>query len=178
MSRRIAVLSLVLLLAGFIPRLCAQDQTDTLSPNEVQQIRNSAMYPNDRIKFFLKFTQERVDTLKHLADDDSAEHRLTRISDKLQEFTSLCDEMQDNIDSYGARHADIRKALKRVVAQSEKWPGVLRSLPRNKDYDFSVDTALDSAQSAAQDAKQLLGRQEVYFKIHKKERNRNGSGPF
>lgn len=178
MRRRIACsLVALLLLAGFVPRLRAQDQQDVLSPDEVQQIRDSNIYPNVRIKLFLKFVQERVDALKELAADAGADHRMSQISGKLQEFTSLCDEMQDNMDNYDSNHADIRKALKEVEEASAKWPDVLHALPKEANSDYGVETALDSAQSAHEEAQKLATEQDIFFKAHPKLRHKNGSGP-
>ena len=177
MPRRIACFLIPLLLAGFVPRLWAQEQNDPLSPDEVQQIRDSNIHPDVRIKLFLKFVQERIDALKQLANDANADHRMSQISDKLQEFTSLCDELQDNMDTYDSSHADIRKSLKAVVEASAKWPDVLHALPRESNSDFAVDTAVDSAQSAYQDAKQLATEQEIFFTAHPKLRHKNGAGP-
>lgn len=177
MPRRIAWFLIPLLMAGFVPRLCAQDQQGALSPDEVQQIRDSNIYPNVRIKLFLKFVQARVDTLKQLSSNADVAHRMSRISDTLQEFTSLCDEMQDNMDTYDSNHADIRKSLKEVVKASADWPAVLHALPQGSNSDYAVDTAVDSAQSAYQDAKQLATEQEIFFKAHPKLRHHNGSGP-
>jgi len=177
MPRRIAWFLIPLLLAGFVPRLRAQDQNDPLSPDEVQQIRDNDSHPDVRIKLFLKFVQERIDTLKELTADPDANHRMTQISDKLQEFTSLCDEMQDNMDTYDANHADIRKSLKEVMKASAEWPAVLHALPSGSNSDYAVDTAVDSAQSAYQDAQQLSTEQDIFFKAHPKLRHKNGSGP-
>lgn len=178
MPRRMACfLITLLLLAGLVPRLRAQDQQDALSPDEVQQIRDSNIHPDVRIKLFLKFVQERIDTLKQLTADTDANHRMSQIGDKLQEFTSLCDEMQDNMDTYDSNHADIRKSLKEVLKASAQWPTVLHALPKGSDYNYVVDTAVDSAQSAYQDAKQISAEQEVFFKAHPKWRRKNGSGP-
>lgn len=180
MPRRIAYsLIALLLVAGLVPRLWAQDQdqNDPLSPDEVQQIRDSNIHPDVRVKLFLKFTQERIDALKQLTADTSADQRMTKISEKLQEFTTLCNEMQDNIDTYDSNHADIRKSLKEVAEASAKWPEVLHALPKEANSDFDVDTALDSAQSANQDATQLATEQEIFFKAHPKLRHKNGTGP-
>lgn len=177
MPRRFSVCLAVLLIAGLLPRLAAQDQKGNLTPDEIQQIRDSDVRPNDRIKLFLKFIDQRTDTLKQLAANPDASHRISRIRGKLQEFTSLCDELQDNIDTYDSAHADIRKSLKEVVEDSAKWPALLHSLPKGSNYDYSVDTAVDSANSAQQDSRQLLAEQDIFFKIHKKMRHHNGSGP-
>ena len=177
MPRGIVGLLIALLFTGLVPRLGAQDQQGALSPKEVQQIRDNNIHPDARIKLFLKFVQDRVDSLKHLEGDRDARHRDTQIGNKLQEFTHLCDEMQDNMDTYDANHADIRKSLKQVLKASEEWPSVLRSLPKSANYNYAVETAVESARSAQQEAKKLLAEQEIFFKAHPKLRHRNGAGP-
>lgn len=177
MRRRFACFLIPLLMAGLVPRLWAQDQNDTLTPDEVQQIRDNNIHPDVRIRLFLKFVQARIDALKQLTADPDASHRMAQISEKLQEFTSLCDEMQDNIDTYDSNHADIRKSLKDVVKASADWPAALHALPKGSNYNYAVDTAVDSAQSVNQDAKQLAAEQDIFFTAHPKMRHKNGTGP-
>lgn len=51
MCRRIACFLAVVLALGLVPRLCAQaDQKDPLSPDEVDQVRENAIHPDQRIK--------------------------------------------------------------------------------------------------------------------------------
>jgi hypothetical protein len=50
-------------------------------------------------------------------------------------------------------------------------------VPTDPTYDFSQKTALDAAQSAADEAKNLATEQDVYFDVHKKQRHGNGTGP-
>lgn len=177
MPRRIACFLLVLLLAVTAPRLFAQDQDDPLNANEVQQIRDNAIHPNDRIKLYMKFMGARLDALKQLATDTKGDTRKAEIRGKLEEFTHLCDELQDNLDTYDSAHADIRKSLKDLVAASTKWPDLLKAIPSDPSYEFSQKTALEAAQSAADEARQLSTEQDVYFDAHKNARNKNGAGP-
>lgn len=180
MLRRIAcfpVLLLALLLICAAPRAHAQDQNDTLTPDEVQQIRDNAVHPDIRIKLYVKFINQRLDTLRQLAADPAAENRNLQIHNKLDEFTHLCDELQDNVETYDSEHADIRKPLKELIAESARWPVAIDSIPANPNYEFTQKMAVESAQSANQQAKQLSAEQEVYFDTHKKQRHSNGSGP-
>lgn len=177
MVRRIACLLVFLLAAGTAVRLCAQDTQDPLTPDEVQQVREDAIHPNERLKLFMKFLEDRLTSIRELAGDPDAAHRKAQIRDKLEEFTHLCDELQDNMDTYDAAHADIRKALKELVAASGKWPADLRAAGTDASYDFSLKTAQEAAQSAADEAKQLSTEQNAYFALHKNERHKNGNGP-
>ena len=177
MPRRIACLLVLALIAGFGLRIQAQDRNDPLSEDEIQEIRDNAVHPNDRVKLYVKFIQQRLDEINKLADDPHAKNRKTQFRDKFEEFTRLCDELQDNLDTYDAAHADIRKSLKDLVAASSKWREVLDEAPADPSYDFSHKTALEAAQSAADQAKQLSDEQEIYFEAHKDQRNKNGTAP-
>lgn len=178
MGRRIACFLAVVLVLGIAPRLQGQeDKSDPLTPDEVQQIRDNAIHPDERIKLYMKFIDQRLDALRQLIADPGARDRNAQIHDKLDEFVHLCDEIQDNLDSYDSAHADIRKSLKQLVADSAKWPALLQSLPQNRAYDFAQKMALESAQSAQDEAKHLSVEQDVYFDIHKKQRHSNGSAP-
>jgi hypothetical protein len=155
----------------------AQRQTDTLTPGEVQQLRDNAVHPAVRIRLYLKFIGQRLDDLKHLAADSDARNRGVRIHNRLDEFTHLCDELQDNIDTYDSEHADIRKPLKDLIAASDKWTDAINAVPSGSSYEFAQKMAIASAQSASEEARKLSTEQEAFFKIHKKLRHTNGDGP-
>lgn len=177
MPRRIVCFLALLVLAGFGPRLHAQNQNDPLTEDEIQQIRDNAINPNERIKLYVKFIGQRLDGIRQLVADPKSQNRNAQIRDKLEEFTRLCDELQDNLDTYDSAHADIRKSLKDLVAATAKWPDALNAAPADPSYDFSHKTALEAAQSATDQAKQLSDEQEKYFQEHKDERHKNGNGP-
>ncbi|HEX4036581.1 MAG TPA: hypothetical protein VHX37_00870 [Acidobacteriaceae bacterium] len=179
MSRRFAWMLMVVMMAGFLPRLWAQaDQNDPLTPDEVQQIRDNRTNPNERIKLYIKFLDQRVDALKQLsAQPPGGDTWSAQVRDKLEEFTQLCDELQDNLDMYDSAHADIRKSLKDLKEDTAKWPPVLNGLPENRNYEFSQKTALEAAQSAADQTKQLAEEQDIFFTAHRSLKGKTGNGP-
>jgi hypothetical protein len=177
MFRRVSCFLAVLLAFGFAPHLRAQAQNDPLTEDEVNEIRDNAIHPDERIRLYIRFIGERLDAIHQLVTDRSTPDRTANIRAKLEEFTNLCDEVQDNLDTYDSAHADIRKSLKDLVAASSKWPDALHAIPANATWDFSQKTALEAAHSAADEAKHLSAEQDVYFDIHKKERHTNGTAP-
>ena len=46
----------------------------------------------------------------------------------MQDFTSLLDEIDDNIDMYGSHKTDMRKGLKLVIEADSEWQLQLRQL--------------------------------------------------
>jgi hypothetical protein len=178
MPRRIACFFVLLVFAaGLAPRLAGQDRNDPLTEDEIQQIRDNKTNPNERIRLYIKFIDQRLDAIKQLAGPGKSPGERAQVHDKLDEFTRLCDELQDNLDTYDEAHADIRKSLKELVADTAHWPQALSAAGTDPSYDFSRKTALEAAKSAADEAHQLSLEQEVYFDAHKKERGGTGTGP-
>lgn len=177
MSRRIACFLALLLACGAASHLRAQSQNDPLTEDEIQQIRDNAIHPDDRIKLYMKFIAERLEAIRQVASPRASPHEKMEIHNKLDEFTSLCDELQDNLDTYDSAHADIRKSLKDLVTVSPRWAPVISGLPPDKSYEFAQKVALEAAQSAVDEAKHLSVEQDVYFDVNKKQRHGNGTGP-
>jgi hypothetical protein len=177
MSRRIACFLALLLACGAASHLRAQDQNDPLTEDEIQQIRDNKIYPDERIKLYMKFIAERLDAIRQIASPRASKDEKAQIHDKLDEFTRLCDELQDNLDTYDSAHADIRKSLKDLVTASAKWPPAISGLPQDSSYEFAQKVALEAAQSAVDEAKHLSVEQDVYFDVNKKGRHTNGTGP-
>ena len=172
------ILAIILLASPFfIPSLHAQRTKDPLNDQESDQIAEVRDQPNERIKLYQKFIQQRIDEIKQLGPNPSSDDRKAELRSKYEEFTRLSDELQDNLDTFDQAHADMRKALKDLVPAAAKWPDTLNQASPNRSYDFARKTALDSAQSTNDQAKQLYESQKKYFAEHKDEANKNGTGP-
>lgn len=163
------------------PSLCAvlnaQKNRDPLNEDEIDQIREVRDQPVARVKLYQKFIQQRIDEIKEIGPNPRAEDRKAALRAKLEEFTRLSDELQDNLDTFDDAHADIRKALKDLVPASAKWPDILNQAGSDPSYDFSRKTAVDAADSTSEEAKKMLESQQKYFAEHKDEANKNGTGP-
>ncbi len=156
----------------------AQQHADPLNETQADQVRELGDRPNDRIKLYLKFVEERVAAIRELSSADTHENsRPADLRAKLEEFTRLTDELSDNVDSYTSAHADVRKALRLVLEASARWPDILRKAPTDPVYEFPRKTALDAALSTVDDTKKLLAEQDSYFAAHKDEAGKNGKAP-
>ncbi|HUY81261.1 MAG TPA: hypothetical protein VMU92_06020 [Acidobacteriaceae bacterium] len=173
------ILAALLLAIPFfwVSLLHAQRIRDPLTPREADQIANLRDQPNQRIQLFQKFLQQRIDAIKAIGPSPRANDLKTDLRDKYQEFTRLSDELQDNLDTFDEAHADIRKALKKLIPAATRWPAILKQAAPDRTYDFSRETALDSAQGTQDQARQLYESQKKYFQIHKHQRGKNGTGP-
>jgi hypothetical protein len=166
-----------LLLFPSHPASFAQHQKDPLNEAQADQVRELGDRPNDRIKLYLKFVEERIAAIRELSVDSHENSRPAELRAKFEEFTRLTDELADNIDSYTTDHADVRKALKAVLEASPKWPDALRKPPADPAYEFPRKTALDAAISTTDDTRKLLADQDAYFAAHKDEAGKNGKAP-
>ncbi len=177
MRRLLLFLSAVLLLSPLALQSRAQSQKDTLNQDEIDQVREYGDRPNERIKLFAKFIEQRITAIKQLSTDRNVQYRSPLLRAKIEEFTRLVDELQDNLDTYDSEHADVRKALKDLVPQSDKWEPVLREPPSDPNYEFARKTAIEAAQSVSDQTKTLQKDQEKYFAEHKDQAGKNGTGP-
>ena len=94
----------------------AQGRHASLTPAEADQLRDTAMEPDQRLKLFVKFTRARLASLEQMRSDPKGTNRGKQTHDQLEEFLALYDELNDNVDTYTGRKNDIRKPLKAVIA--------------------------------------------------------------
>jgi hypothetical protein len=170
-SIRIRSLSGILPLAAALLLFAAaargQRAKDPLTPDQEEQVRAVADQPNERVKLFIKFIEQRTDSIHHNVVRPVTQHPGADIHNALVDFTSLVDELQDNLDAYDESHSDCRKGLKLLLEQTAKWPAILREPPDSPEYDFDRKTALDATATLTESATDLLKSQEEYFSKHK-----------
>ena len=126
MLRRLSFALLVLTLA--LP-IRAQRTDTALSESEIEQLREAAYLPNDRVLIFIKLLDTRDKTIQDLFAHPRKPGREQDTHDLMEEFTSIADELNDNLDDYGPRHRDIRKSLPKLLDATERWSSNLKSPP-------------------------------------------------
>jgi len=162
---------LLVLLIPFPTNLHAQHvRTATLTEAEVEQVRESSVYPDERVKLYTKFLEERAARIKDLSTRPKSAQRVLKLDDALQDFTALMDEAGSNLDQYSDRHSDIRKALKPLSEEVPRWVNILRTLPGESGFDLSRKEAIESGEELADQATRLLKEQADYFATHKDEK--------
>lgn len=169
----------VLLLAALAMPCVAQRHAD-LAPAEVDQLRDSMMEPDTRLKLYVKFARARVDALDQVRSDPkiSAADRPGQIHDKLQDFLDIYDELNDNIDMYVDRKDDIRKPLKAVIEADAEFQTKLKAFQdaiatakeNTKPFAFVLGNAVDTLNESVDDHKKLMQEQEEAAKNRKKHK--------
>ena len=144
-----------------------QQSKDPLTADQEEQVRKVADQPNDRVKLYIKFIEQRTEDIQKTVHHPATQHPGVDIHNSLQEFTRLVDELQDNLDAYDESHTDIRKSLPFLLEHSTKWSGVLQEPPPSEEYDFPRKTAMEAVDSLKDAAGSLLKSQQAYFAVHK-----------
>jgi hypothetical protein len=163
MLRRIALL---LLLFALTPWVRAQRSDSPLSEGEIEQLRDSAYVANDRVLVFIKLLDTRNKAIQELFAHPRKPGREEDTHDLLEQFTSIADELSDNLDDYGPHHRDIRKALPKLIEATERWSSNIKQPPADNAYDLSRKLALESIRDLREEATRLVDEQKAWFIAH------------
>jgi hypothetical protein len=168
LATKMAVLLLLLALPA------AARRRDPLTEAEADQLREVAMEPYKRIKLMIKFTEARLVAIDQIrVDPKLAAGRGKQIHDLLEDFTSLMDEINDNLDQYEGRPLDkdavkqYHKGLKELIEADERFDLRLRTLQsaaetdpitrkEAPDFRFVLQDARDSLKSNADMAREYM----------------------
>jgi hypothetical protein len=134
---------------------------DPLTDAEVDLMREAADFPNKRLELLVKFARERVFEI----ESAQSESKTKTVHDTLQDFIAILDEIEDNIDMYGAHNADMRKGLKLVIEADSEWQLKLRQIkeksPKDEleQFSFVLINATDTVGDSAKTARETLAEQ-------------------
>jgi hypothetical protein len=167
-------LAIALLVASCV--CVAQHRRDPLTQPEIDQIRDSSWEPQQRLTLYVKFARARLDALEQMRNDPKVKDRAQQTHDKLDDFSLIYDELNDNIDTYVDRKDDIRKPLKIIVAADTEFQAKLRALKdaagvspgEAQQYEFVLSNALETLDSSAEDHRKLLADEEEAAKHRRK----------
>jgi hypothetical protein len=174
MRRLCASLVISLLsISVYTPRAAAQRNEATLSEGEVEQLRDAAYVANDRVMVFIKLINTRIRALEDLYAKPRRPGREQDTHDLMEQFTSLANELEDNLDDYSERHRDIRKALPKLIEASDRWGTAIRTPADDAAYNVSRKIALESLEDVRQQANQVLQEQKAWFAAHPPKKDEN-----
>jgi hypothetical protein len=147
---------------------------DPLNEKEIDQMRESADWPDKRLELMAQFARDRINKVDQLrADAKSAKDRPMQIHDLLADFTAILDEIDDNVEMYAAHKADMRKGLTLTIEASSEWQIKLRRLkeqspPEELDqYSFVLANASDAVKDVGDETREQLQEQNQLAKEKK-----------
>lgn len=153
-----------LLLLLLIFSVCASaKRRDPLTEAEADQLREFNMEPYKRIKLLIKFTETRLTSIDQVrADPKLADGRGKKIHDLLEDFTSLLDEINDNLDMYQGRplskadEKEFHKGLKEMLEAGQRFDLKLKGLRSTTESDPVLRKELPDFRFVLQDAEDAL----------------------
>lgn len=168
MLRRLCLALAILALSTtlHVRPLYAQNDDHTLSEAEVEQLRESAYVPRDRVLVFARFLDQRADAIHNLFAAPRRPGREQDAHDLLEQFTAIINELEDNLDEYSSRHDDVRKSLPKLLQATDRWASNIKSPPDNEAYNVSRKLALDAINDLRQDTTELIESQRTWFAAH------------
>ena len=144
----------------------AQAGDDVMSQAEVESLRDTADSPVERIKAYAKILDAREHRLDELLAKPRRPGFVEEMHDALEQFGAIADELNDNLDEYGARHRDVRKALPKLIEDTERWATALRAAGDDQGYKVVRRTALDNVKDMQETAGEMRTQLADYFKEH------------
>jgi len=152
----------------------AAQKRDPLNDKEIDQMRETADFPDKRLELMVQFSRTRINAIEQLqSNPKTAKNRPMQIHDLLQDFTALLDEIEDNIDMYGSHKADMRKGLTLLIEGDSEWQLKLRRLKEQsppeelEQFSFVLTNAIEAAGDIADDARKELQEQNQLAKDKK-----------
>jgi hypothetical protein len=161
-------------LAGVVAH--AQLRESALSDGEVEKLRDTAYYPPQRVEAFIGFLNQRTEDIVKLSTGKRKPGREEDIHERIEQWTSIAEDLDDNLDDYGTRHKDVRKMLPKLLAAAERWNTALRTPPENPEYSEARKLALESLDDIRESAKKLVEEQKAWFAAHPPGKD-DGKGP-
>jgi hypothetical protein len=156
------------------PGLHAQRHEDALSEAEIEQLRDTNRLPNERVLAFVKFLDARTDKIRDLTIKPRRPGREQDIHDMMEQFVSVADQLEDNLDEYGPRHLDVRKALPKLLRAIDRWSSVIKSPPDDDAYNVSRKLCLETIRDLREDTEHLIEDQKTYFAAHPPKKDAEG----
>jgi len=177
MRARITV-PLLFLLSLAVPA-AAQRHNDPLTQPEIDQLRDTAVEPELRMKLYVQFARARLVSLEQMRSDPKVTDRPRQTHQMLEDFLSVYQELNDNLDNFAGRKDDLRKALKTVIEGDNEFQAKLRALKGDartskeeaSEYQFILSDAIELVDSNTDDHRKLLAEQEEIWKHKKKAKS-------
>ncbi len=141
----------------------AQRRHDPLNDKEIDQLRETAQEPDQRMKLYVGFAKARMEMIEHMRTDPKLMgENYSEMRGLLEDLATLVDETDDNLDQYNSRSDDLRKPLKLIVQMDSEFQVKLEELKRTstpeqlRSYGFALESAMDSVNESADSARAML----------------------
>jgi len=150
-----------------IPCVAQQDDpSQAMSDAEIDRLRDVAPYPPQRVLLFISYLDQRTKAIEKLDTGQRHPGREEDIRDLMNQFASISDDLDDNLDDYSRRHLDVRKVLPKLISATERWATMLRTPAEDDRYKVARTLALTSLADVKDSAEKMAVEQKQYFLAH------------
>src|SRR5215468_1952067 len=171
-----SALGLVLVLLMAIAPARAQRRSDPLTQDEIDLLRDSAIEPEPRMKLYVQFARSRLVKLEQMRADPKVTDRPAQTHQMLEDFLAVYNELNDNLDNFEGRRADLRKAMRFVIEGDTEFQAKLRALKDDvsaskedvNQYQFILSDTLETVDNSTAEHRKLQADEEEMWKRKKK----------
>jgi hypothetical protein len=147
-------------------RAQVNERDSAMSDGELEKIREAAPLYTERVLIFTGILDDRAKSILALTQGKRKPGREEDLHDLMEQFSSIANDLEDNLDDYGQRHRDIRKALPKLLAATDRWQTALKTPPDNEAYNVSRKLALEAVTDLHDDTAKLIEDQKAWFLAH------------
>jgi hypothetical protein len=173
------VLSLAFMVGMALAPARAQRRSDPLTQEEIDLLRDSAVEAEPRMKLYVQFARARLVKLEQMRADPKVKDRPAQTHQMLEDFLSVYNELNDNLDNFEGRKVDLRKAMRFVIEGDTEFQAKLRALKDDagaskedvSQYQFILSDALEAVDNSATDHRKLQADEEEIWKRKKKSKS-------
>lgn len=173
------VLVLVFVICMALTPARAQRRSDPLTQEEIDLLRDSAVEPEPRMKLYVQFARARLVKLEQMRADPKVKDRPAQTHQMLEDFLSVYNELNDNLDNFEGRKADLRKAMRFVIEGDTEFQAKLRALKDDasaskedvSQYQFILSDTLETVDNSTADHRKLQSDEEEIWKRKKKTKS-------
>jgi len=154
-----------LFLLTFCIGVQAQTRNDPLNPREVEQMRDNARNPQQRVDLLLWFARNRMLAIDRLRGAKPGSENAEAIADLFSDLASLIDELDDNLSMYNGHSEDLRRPLRHVLDVEGDFQKKLTALDQNatpvqkRRLAIALQDVTDSLETSAENARAMLADQ-------------------
>jgi hypothetical protein len=161
MSRKPSALTVALFVVGGvialapIPSFAQRPEKDYLSNIEADKIRD-AETPNDRIKLFLSYADDRLKKFQYELEHPSSDKHVEMLNYLMNSYIGCVDDAADIIQVGLQKQDNIRQGIDLMAAKAKEFLEILKKYSANgpelEMYKDNLDDAVEGTQDALNEA--------------------------